>query len=852
MVSTGPARQTADLRIVRGDGNDPSHAPIDFQLIVEQSLSLVVLTDAEGVVQYVNPRFCEVTGYASSEVIGRRIHELGELPPEQAADIWMTVSSGRPWRGEFLGTKKGGEKYWVHSCISPVTGPSGTITNYLAANLDITERKAAEEELQDSETRFRTVAENMYDIVSVVDSSGTIVYQSPSVERVLGYSVEERIGTGTFDYVHPEDLALARNTFNDLMTSTDRVRELRLRARHKDGSWRVLESVARAWTSERGSREVIVTSRDVTERVQFEDSLRRSEERLRALLNNTPIVLFAWDREGRFLTSDGKGLEPLGRAPGKVVGRHITEVYPEGGRVHENFKRALAGEVVVDVVDVGGRWWTATSTPFKNESGEIIGVTGVAMDITDRRNAEIALEESQARLKLALDHAQMTAWEWDIVADELTDYAGEGGPLAASPRPLSYSGFIDRLHPDDRPRVSEAIRRLLAGEAEYDIEFRIRWPDATMHWVIASGVLHRDEEGNPQRLSGVAMDITTRKEAEEALRQSDERLRLALEGARMMTWEWEVATDAATHTAGDQALAFLRPGHSLSEFLAMVHESDRERVAEAVRRTLEEAAEYNIEFRASPAGHTERWMASRGTLVPNGSPEGARLVGVAMDITESKRADQALRESEERYRALYQDNPAMYFTVAVDGTVLSVNRFGAEQLGYTECELVGSSVFDIFHKSDRPAVRRQLRYLAKDLHAVRSWEFRKIRKDGEEIWVREIVRATRGADRQTIFLVVCEDITERRRMEEQMQAMREHLEARADSAIASGNRYKLSFREMTVLDQVADGKSDKEIGMVLGIRSATVSKHVANVLKKMGAASRAEASVRAWREGIIK
>jgi DNA-binding NarL/FixJ family response regulator len=89
-------------------------------------------------------------------------------------------------------------------------------------------------------------------------------------------------------------------------------------------------------------------------------------------------------------------------------------------------------------------------------------------------------------------------------------------------------------------------------------------------------------------------------------------------------------------------------------------------------------------------------------------------------------------------------------------------------------------------------------------------------------------------------------------MEEMMQALREQLEQRADRAVASGNRYKLSFREMTVLDQVAAGKSDKEIGVVLGIQPMTVSKHVANVLKKMGAASRAEAGVRAWREGIIK
>jgi PAS domain S-box-containing protein len=348
------------------------------------------------------------------------------------------------------------------------------------------------------------------------------------------------------------------------------------------------------------------------------------------------------------------------------------------------------------------------------------------------------------------------------------------------------------------------------------------------------------------------MDITGRKQAEEALRESEARLRLALDGARMVTWEWDVVADSATHTAGDEELSYMSAPHSLDDFLSVIEEQDREAVRQALRRTVDEGAEYNVEFRLVRGRGPERWMFARGTPLFDGAGAVTRLVGVATDISERKRAEEALRGSEERYRKLYQDNPSMYFTVAREGTILSVNRFGAEILGYEESELVGRSVFDVFHKADRAAVRRQLLYLANDLEAVRSWEFRKVRKDGQEIWVREIVRATRDAEGQTIFLVVCEDITERRRIEDTMQALREQLERRADRAVAGGNRYNLSFREMTVLDQVADGKSDKEIGVVLGIRPMTVSKHVANVLKKMGAASRAEAGVRAWREGIIK
>ena len=119
-----PELETARIRhLVQSDGEPAAVLPVDFQLIVEQSPSLVLVTDSGGRVEYVNPRFCEVTGYAASEVVGKQIHELGELSPEQAGEIWATVSTGRTWRGEFQAAKKSGESYWVSSCISPVVSP---------------------------------------------------------------------------------------------------------------------------------------------------------------------------------------------------------------------------------------------------------------------------------------------------------------------------------------------------------------------------------------------------------------------------------------------------------------------------------------------------------------------------------------------------------------------------------------------------------------------------------------------------------------------------------------------------------------------------------------------------------
>jgi PAS domain S-box-containing protein len=139
---------------------------------------------------------------------------------------------------------------------------------------------------------------------------------------------------------------------------------------------------------------------------------------------------------------------------------------------------------------------------------------------------------------------------------------------------------------------------------------------------------------------------------------------------------------------------------------------------------------------------------------------------LAAVLTERKRVEEVLRDSEERYRALYEDNPSMYFTVDSEGKVLSVNKFGAEQLGYTAEELVGQSVLNVFYEDDKKPVLERVTACLQNPGQVFHWEFRKVRKDGSMLWVREVARAVCDTSGNLVVLTVCEDITERKRAEE--------------------------------------------------------------------------------------
>ncbi len=183
------------------------------------------------------------------------------------------------------------------------------------------------------------------------------------------------------------------------------------------------------------------------------------------------------------------------------------------------------------------------------------------------------------------------------------------------------------------------------------------------------------------------------------------------------------------------------------------------------------------------------------------------LVGIIMAlgyyIRKRKRAEEALQTSEERFRALYYDNPAMFFTVDPKGTVMSVNEYGAAQLGYTIAELTGSSVLNVFHEEDREAALRNLEACYAYPDAIHRWSLRKVRKDGSMLWVREAARLVRDNDGNASILIVCEDITESYELAEKLSHQASH-----DALTGLVNRREFERRAELLLSTIRMGKDE--------------------------------------------
>lgn len=304
-------------------------------------------------------------------------------------------------------------------------------------------------------------------------------------------------------------------------------------------------------------------------------------------------------------------------------------------------------------------------------------------------------------------------------------------------------------------------------------------------------------------------------ELQHALAQSEQEQRLvhlsALGAAQVGTWAWESETNRVSWSPETEQIFGLPPGSfdgTYEGFFALVHPDDRQQLGHAIATAMAERTFYLIEHRIlTPAAET-RWVACRGRARSGNNGAISGMVGTIEDVTTRKqselaqqamqetlearvrertvglecavlelqkevdrrqRAESALKASEQRYQSLYEHNPFMYFTLTSDGTVLSVNRFGAQELGYETEELIGRSVMEVFDSSERLSVSERLTTCATSPYTLFEWDAQKIRKDGTRLWVKERARAIHDPTGTLLILVVCENITERKRVEKHAQ-----------------------------------------------------------------------------------
>lgn len=433
---------------------------------------------------------------------------------------------------------------------------------------------------------------------------------------------------------------------------------------------------------------------------------------------------------------------------------------------------------------------------IRDEAGKPVAESDVVADIAARNQAEEALRKSEERFcqyfKLQSIGIAITSRDkrWIEINDRLCELFGY------SREELLQLSWTQLTYPDDLASNLDLFNEAIAGKRDgYSLDKRFIRKDGSVIYVNLSVRCVRRSDGQVDYFLSLYQDITKRKQAEDALRESEERFRNLIEGSI----QGIVIDQARKPVFVNQSFVDILGYESAAEILAM--ESLDPCVASYERVRLRAYTEARLKGKDAPTQYEYNAVRKDGSVVTlqnvarvvkwKGEPA---IQSTVIDITERKQAERALRASEERYRALYDDNPSMYFTIDQKGTVLSVNPFGAQQLGYTGNELVRTSFVKLFRSNDRTTVREMLDGALRDPDRLHRWEMLKVRKDGDLFWARETARVTEGADGRKVILIVCEDITEAHRLSEKLSYQASH-----DSLTGLVNRREFEQRLERVL-----------------------------------------------------
>ncbi len=676
--------------------------------------------------------------------------------------------------------------------------------------------------LAESERWFRSLVQNASDVITVLEADGTVRYVSPAIERMLGYLPEERIGRSGFELVHPDDLARARSRFSEALRRPGVTRTLGLRMRHRDGSCRPVELSGTNLLNDPSVRGIVLNWQDITERKEAEEEkirqARQAELRadvsatlaesgtLRSMLqrctesmvwhldaafariwtlNEGEDVLELQASAGIYTRLDGAHSRvPVGSFKIGLIARerqpHLTNDVVNDPRVNDRewAKRegmvAFAGYPLIVEDRLVGVMAMFARQPLRE--GTIEALASVADAIAQgikRKRVEEALKESEERYRAVMEQSVEAIYLYDAQTKRVLE------SNEAFRRMMGYNeeeligsqiyDFIDH----DRENIDANIRRSLREKRRHIGERRYRQKDGTVIVVDTSASVV--SYGGKTALCAVSRDVTKRRQAEEAVRKSEARLAEAQRLAHLGGWEWDVRTDEISWSDEVYRIYGFAPQElvpSLERFMEVVHPDDRGLIEEAIDGALNGRRPYDLEHRIVRPDGEVRWVHLRAEVFRDEGGEPLRMVGTVHDITERKKAEERLREAEERYRLVARatneviwDHDLTTNAQLWDGAVEAMFGYSPEEMGDDAAWWE-----ERIHPEDRERVLASTEAALRSSGETWTEEYRFRHADGSYVTVVDRAYLVRDAeDRPVRILGSIMDVTERKRAEEQLE-----------------------------------------------------------------------------------
>ncbi|MCX2726794.1 PAS domain-containing protein [Thermomicrobium sp. 4228-Ro] len=801
--------------------------------IVEQVEIGSLIFDRAGYLRYRNTVALRLlAGDTVALPVGSRLEALEQVMaatfvegPIAASALRETIEHGQPVRQLELERRDG---LVVEIDYVPVREEERVVAHVIRLR-DITQRRAAERRAATFEARYRELVELLPVVVyrAPADAIAETSYVSPQIEQLLGYTVEEWLAQSGMWYrhLHPDDRDRVVAAIEQAVAG-GREFSLEYRMVRRDGSVVWVQDWGRVQRDDRGGRFIHGVMLDITERKQAELARAEAERRLAALVTAMPAVVFVVDavpvvREDGVPTYSvryvNEYFETLTGYPASALyeqpGLYAELVHPEDRAryAQEALRTDETGELFdleYRLVRRDGRviWVRERAVLLRDEQGKPAVWQGLIVDVTQQKETEQALREAEERYRRLVEQLPGAL----LVARAVPTWLDDGTPafefLYASPQIERLTGYpaaawyepglwLRVVHPDDRQHVLRCLERCLESRQSHGVEYRLIRADGQTIWIRHEATLIMDEAGEPLYWQSLLLDRTAEKQAEEALREAEERFRLLAEHHPAavtivepepvplpdgtLGWRTQYASPRIVDFTGYTAEEW----SELGVWMRNIHPEDRERVLAEARRWYTVGPSEPLEYRFRRKDGRLVWFRQDGALVRDANGKPRYLYLITLDITEQRELLEQLRLAEERYRTLVEQLPG-----AVLIRPLALDRATHEQMpsnwyvspaierltGFSPEEWTPERFVQQLHPEDRERVLTSILDADRQLAPI-SIEYRLFRKDGLVVWVWSISHVIRAADGTPLYRqVLLTDVTERKRAEEALRAAEAH------------------------------------------------------------------------------
>ena len=719
-----------------------------------------------------------------------------DMPQQNGLEFFKLIREKGFTTPFILFTGKGREEIAVQALnlgidryINKHDNPQTVYTELSVSINQLFDKTQAKKRLWESEERFKQMVTNSKDLIMLTGVDGAILYLSPSCRDILGYEPEELVGKVPW-IIHSDDLERVHKIFQSALT-TQVSGNVEYRVVTKQGETKWVNHSYSQIVENGKIKQIVSTVKDVTENKNAQAKLLESEQRLRLVVENSPIMMANLNLELQYTWVHNPLLRP--QLSEQILGKHFGEQTNIDNV--EKIKRELE-----EIIKKGGALRTETSvhdnhgTLFldcyfeaaKNSQGEVTGIRYTAYDITQRKEIEKQLKSSEERWNFALEGAEHGVWDINPEANTVFLSKRWKKILGYEENEIKneVSEWQNHLHPNDKQKAIQNIEEFIAGKKPcYSAEYRLLAKDGSYKWVSSQGkIITLNPEGKPLRIIGTIFDITRQRNAENALRESEAKFSAAFNssGAALVISRFE---DGLILEVNDCFLSIF--GYNREEVIGNTSQelnlfADFNERKNLVNLTLNNQAVINQEVRGFRKDQTEvTALFSTKIFVVKGQ---RHLLTTLIDISELKKAEKALFLRTRQLENFFAMAPDSVIILDLTGKIVECNELSWKTFGLTREEVIGTYGADFVVEKDRKRLEQELLGAMNDKQ-VHTSIFTGKHRNGDERSLEGSVQAIFDQQgKPTAFITIIRDITARVLTEKKLQESEERYRFVAEHA----------------------------------------------------------------------